>query len=192
MASSGATRHCHPWGNSLKNDRETSHRSDTTTSDVEVELSDRDTHSAETKVTKTKDTRSVSDDNDLGLVGSVEGGIVLGKDIAERVLVVDVDVETLRSGVDVGVLLASLTDGGGVDNGGTGVSGLQLTRSDSQVDKVGLDSREEELGVLPAHAREEAVLEEASGHLLELVLETQERLLPGEAGPGESGTSAEG
>lgn len=46
-----------------------------------------------------------------------------------------------------------------------------------QVDEVSLDGREEELGVLTAHAREEAVLEEGRWHVVELRLETQERLL---------------
>lgn len=164
MAGSGGHRHWDPWGNSLKNNGETAHRANATTGDVEVELSNRDTHSTETKVTKTEDTRSVSDDNDLGLVGGIEGGIVLGEDVAERVLVVDVDVETLRSGVDVGVLLASLTDGGGVDNGG-------------KVDEVGLDNREEELGILATGAREETVLEQGSREGVELSAQTQNALL---------------
>jgi len=102
---------------SLKDNRETSAGVDTTTGNVEIQLADRDTHATETEVTETKDTRAVSDDNDLGL-GS-EGGGVLGEDLGELVLVVDGEVETLGSRVDVRVLLAGLTDGGGVDNGGT-------------------------------------------------------------------------
>jgi len=67
-----------------------------------------------------------------------------------------------------------------------------LEAEDSQVDEVGLDSREEELGVLPAHTGEETVLEERGGHELELGLETEERLLPAQARTRELSTGAEG
>lgn len=66
---------------SLKNHGESGAGVQTTTGNVEVQLTDRDTHATETKVTETKDTGAVSDDDDLGL--GFEGGGVLGQNLAE-------------------------------------------------------------------------------------------------------------
>ena len=72
---------------SLKDDRETSGWINTTTRDVEVQLADGDTHSADSEITKTEDTGSIGDDDDSRLVG--EGGAV-GREKSRKVfLVVD-------------------------------------------------------------------------------------------------------
>lgn len=70
--------------NLLKNNGQASAGVDTTTRDVEVELSDRDTHSTDAEVTKTKNTRAVGHNNDLGLVGG--GGSILCENLADRAL----------------------------------------------------------------------------------------------------------
>lgn len=71
----------------LKDNGETAAGVNATTSDVEVELADGNAHATDTKVTKTKDTRTIGHDNDLGLVGG--GGGVLRKHLTElRLLLV--------------------------------------------------------------------------------------------------------
>lgn len=71
---------------SLKHDRETSRGVDSTSGDVEVQLSNRDTHSADTEVTETEDSRSIGDNDDAR--GSGEGLSVGGKEGGKVVLVV--------------------------------------------------------------------------------------------------------
>jgi hypothetical protein len=109
----------------------------------------------------------------------LESSGVLGENLRELGLVVDREVETLGARVDLRVLLAGLTDGGGVDNG-------------SKVDEVGLEGGEEELGVLTAGAGEERVLHEGGGLLVELVLEAEEALLAVDIGPGAAEATTEG
>lgn len=214
-------------GDSLEDDGEGARGVKTTAGNVEVELADRDAHSSETKVAKTENARAVGHDNDLGLV--LQGGSVLRKDGRELVLaamsakasgagrcevvaastcgaqthlVLDREIETLRSAIDMGILLACLTNGGGVDDRGTGLvvsgalSGSDRLGSypapliDSQVDKIGLDGGEEELGVLLADTRKETVLVKRRWGVAELLLETEERLLAGDLRTGEGDTAA--
>jgi len=58
-------------GAQVEGQGESSIGSDTSAGSVESKLADRDTHAVDTKVTKTKDTRAVSDDGDLDVVGPV-------------------------------------------------------------------------------------------------------------------------
>jgi len=71
-------------GSSLKHDGETSRGVDSTSSNVEVELADRDTHSADTEVTEPEDARAVRHDDDTR--GGGEGLSVCRKQGGEAVL----------------------------------------------------------------------------------------------------------
>lgn len=64
--------------------------------------------------------------------------------------------------------------------------------TNSQVDEVGLEGGEEELGVLTASAGEERVLHEGGGLLVQLVLEAEEALLAVDIGPGAAEATTEG
>lgn len=60
-------------------------------------------------------------------------------------LVIDREVETLGTVEDLRVLLTSLADGGGVDDGGAAKSAgdQEKNRSDSQSVEIGLEGRKE-------------------------------------------------
>lgn len=72
----------------------------------------RDTNTVDTQVTKTQDTRAISDDANLGVgVGPVaEHG-------ADGLALLDGDVQSLGAGVEGRVLQADIANGGGVDQG---------------------------------------------------------------------------
>jgi hypothetical protein len=160
----------------LKNDWETARWVDTTSSDVEVQLADGDTHSTDSEIAKTENTGPISDYDDSGLVG--ETGAVSGKESGEVVLVVDGEVETLGTVEDLRVLLASLTDGWGVDDrSARNQKELRATKSNLQSVEVSLESGEEQSGVLLSDTGEVDVLEQIVGEVEQVVLEPQEILV---------------
>ena len=101
--------------NSLEDDSEGPLRVDSTSSGVKVELSPGDPHPAETEIAQTQDPRAVGDDDDLGR--DLEGLGVVGEDLVQVVLVVNGEIKTLGTLVDLVVLLARLADSRGVDDG---------------------------------------------------------------------------
>lgn len=70
-----------------------------------------DTDTVDAQVTETKDTGTVCDDTDLGGMGPVL------KHRADRLALLDGDVQSLGAGVDARVLETDVTNGGGIDEG---------------------------------------------------------------------------
>jgi hypothetical protein len=82
---------------------------DTGASSVQGQLADRNTHAVDTKVTKTENTRTVSEDGDVDLVGPVV------KNLAEIAPIVPREVHALGLCPDLVPSYAGLADGRGVD-----------------------------------------------------------------------------
>lgn len=110
-------------------------RVNTSTSNVQVQFANADTHSSDTEISETQDTRTIGDHEDLRRGDKL--GCILAENLGDSVLrlgkklvdakcntrkkkthlVFDVEVKTFRSRVDLRILLTSLTNGRSVNDG---------------------------------------------------------------------------